>query len=352
MKTLAVIISPNYKDYAKKYLADCVASLKIQTFQDFDLFLIDNESTDESYRLLKELAPGATIIINHENIGFAGGNNSALRKVMNSNYQLVFLLNMDTIVDANCFEEIIKITEARPNFGAIQARLMLHPQTNLVNSLGNATHFLGFGYSRGYQETYVLSDDKNETIPEITYPSGAAVLLKVEALRKIGLFDEEMWMYNEDQDLGWRFWLAGYPCFLSSRAVVYHKYEFNRSIQKYYWMDRNRIITILKNYHLLTLILIFPAFIIMEIGLLFFSLQSGWFKEKIKVWVYFFSIKNWRYILRARRYIQADRKITDREITSMITGKIWYQEIGSWKLKLINPIFNLYWKIVRLLIFW
>lgn len=350
--SLAVIISPNYKDYAEKYLAECVASLQAQTFQDFDLFLVDNESTDESYILLKELAPQATVITNQVNLGFAGGNNSALREVITRNYQWVLLLNMDTVVEVNCLEEIIKTAKAKPGCGAIQARLMLHPQVNLVNSLGNATHFLGFGYATGYQETYISSDDSNAIIPEITYPSGAAVLFRVDVLRQVGLFDEEMWMYNEDQDLGWRLWLAGHPCFLSTRSVVYHKYEFNRSIQKYYWMDRNRIITILKNYHCLTLLLILPAFILMEIGLILFSIQSGWFKEKVKVWSYFSSIHNWRRILTTRRQIQSDRKISDREMARMITGKIWYQEIGSWKLKLVNPIFNAYWKIVRLLIFW
>ena len=83
-------------------------------------------------------------------------------------------------------------------------------------------------------------------------------------LKEVGLFDEEMWMYNEDQDLGWRVWLAGYKCVLAWDAVIYHKYEFSRSISKYYWMDRNRNLSIFKNYHFLTLILIFPAWLAME----------------------------------------------------------------------------------------
>jgi GT2 family glycosyltransferase len=346
-KNLAVIISPNYKDYATTYLVACLDSLKLQSYQDFTIYMVDNETTEESYTFLKNTAPEAQIIRCVKNEGFAGGNNRALEDILKNNYQYVFLVNMDTISETNCLEKLIETMNTHPEAGAIQARLMLYPKTDVINSLGNETHFLGFGYSKGYQEKF---SEINNRIQEIAYPSGAAVLLRVAALKEVGLFDEEMWMYNEDQDLGWRLWLAGYQCLIAPHAVVYHKYEFSRSIQKYYWMDRNRIITILKNYYWLTLVLIIPAFIVMEGGLVLFSIQSGWFKEKLHVWKYFLSLKNWQLILKKRHQIQRTRKLPEKKILSLITGKIWYQEIGSWKLKVANPIFELYWFIVRALI--
>jgi GT2 family glycosyltransferase len=346
-KNLAVIISPNYKDYATTYLVECLDSLKLQSYQDFTVYMVDNETTEESYRFLKNAAPEAQIIRCVKNEGFAGGNNRALEDVLKNNYQYVFLVNMDTISEVDCLEKLIETMHTHPEAGAIQARLMLYPKTDLINSIGNETHFLGFGYSKGYQEKF---SEINNSIQEIAYPSGAAVLLRVAALKEVGLFDEEMWMYNEDQDLGWRLWLVGYQCLIAPQAIVYHKYEFSRSIQKYYWMDRNRIITILKNYYWLTLVLIIPAFIVMEGGLVLFSIQSGWFKEKIDVWKYFLSLKNWKLILKKRHQIQRTRKLSEKKILSLITGKIWYQEIGSWKLKVANPIFELYWFIVRALI--
>jgi len=349
VKPVAVIISPNYQHYAKTYLADCLHSLEKQTFQHFDILLVDNESSDESYAFLQAVAPKAYILRCPDNKGFAGGNNLALKEIIKAEYQFVFLINMDTISDPHCLQILLDVSASHKQVGAVQARLMLHPQTDLVNSLGNETHFLGFGYSRGYQKTYVPSDNY---IHEIAYPSGAAVLLRIEALRKVGIFDEEMWMYNEDQDLGWRLWLAGYPCLIAPEAIVYHKYEFSRSIQKYYWMDRNRIITIIKNYHYITLLLIAPAFIVMEIGLAVFALQSGWFKEKLKVWQYFMSLKNWTAIVQKRQQIQTSRKTSERKIVSLITGKIWYQEIGSWKLRIANPFFQLYWWLVKKVIIW
>lgn len=366
MKPLAVIISPNYKEYAATYLADCLSSLRAQTFSDFDIFLIDNETSEQSFALLKQLAPEIPenqIMRRERNDGFAGGNNAALRAAMAEGYEWAMLLNMDTEAAPDCLEKLMsaannspRTEDGRVSFGAIQARLMLHSKKDIVNSLGNETHFLGFGFSRGYGDAY---DNKvhdlehaadNLPYPEIAYPSGAAVLFNVEALKKVGLLDEEMWMYNEDQDLGWRLWLAGYPCVLAPAAAVYHKYEFSRSIQKYYWMDRNRIIAILKNYHILTLVLIAPAFIVMELGLALFSFQSGWWKEKLAVWNYFLSAKHWRYILCERRRIQSTRVTKEIKIARLIVGRIWYQEIGDAKLKLVNPVFELYWRIVRTII--
>ncbi|MFA4941969.1 MAG: glycosyltransferase, partial [Patescibacteria group bacterium] len=249
--------------------------------------------------------------------------------------------------------------------GAVQARLMLWPEKEKINSLGNTTHFLGFGYCEGYGER--IENLKNPSSPlyptdakalagkqggDICYPSGAAVLFTAEVLKKVGLFDEEFWMYNEDQDLGWRIWLSGWKCVLAPEAVVYHKYEFAKSIKQYYWMDRNRMLSVIKNYHWLTLLLITPACLVMELGLVVFSLKQGWFKLKMKVWLYFLKPKTWRYLLKMRKQVQSLRQIKDRDIVKMFSGKIWYQEISDWKLKLVNPVFQIYWWAVRKIIFW
>ena len=358
-KKVAIIISPNYKDYAKKYLAECVNSIRKQDYNgEIKIFITDNESAEESFNFVKNLALEAEIIRNKNNDGFAKGNNDAMKIALTKGFDYVALFNMDTVLESDCIRKMVEVAENEKEIGAVQARLMLYKENltpaspykgeGTINSLGNVTHFLGFGYASQYGEEYVKSnDDKN-----ICYPSGAAVLFKCEALEKVGLFDEEFWMYNEDQDLGWRLWLAGYKCVLAPEAVVFHKYEFSRSIKKYYWMDRNRIIAILKNYRLATLILIFPAFLIMEIGLIFFAARGGWFKEKIDVYKYFLSLKNWRYILEARERTQKLRRAKDKDIIKLFSGRIWYQEIGGGRLKIANVIFNIYWKVIKVFIRW
>jgi len=356
-KKVAIIISPNWKDYAKKYLDDCLDSILKQDWAgESKVFLIDNESTEESYLYLKNtletrLIPSLQyeIIRNIENAGFAKGNNVAMQAAIDQVYDYLVLFNMDTMADSCAVSELVKAAELNEKTGVAQARIMLWPEKDKINSLGNVTHYLGFGYCSGYNETIENYEIKNK---DIFYPSGAAFLVKAEVIKKIGLFDEEFWMYAEDQDLGWRMWLAGYKCVLATEAIVYHKYEFSRSISKYYWMDRNRIIVMLKNYHLLTLLIILPALVVMEFGLIFFAIKGGWFKEKLRIYKYFIMPKSWRYIFNSRQSTQKLRKIKDRDLLPLLSSRVSYQEIESSALNIANNIFTIYWNIIKRIIIW
>jgi len=348
MPNKVAIILGNYKDYAERYLGDCLRGIERQNYQDeIKVFIFDNETSPKSFETLSRMAPQAELILNKNNDGFAKGNNDAMKLALAQSFDYIFLLNMDTIIDENCVTEMIKAIDSDKKIGAVQALLLLHPETDKINSIGNTTHFLGFGYSDGYRELLI---DHKLSNREIHYPSGAAVMFQRHTLETIGLFDEELWMYNEDQDIGWSLWLAGFKCVLAKDAIVYHKYEFSRSITKHYWMDRNRLIVIFKNYHWLTLILILPALMVMEFGLILFSLKSGWFSEKKKVWQYFLRVSTWGYLWRARQKTQQLRKVGDNKIIDLIVGRIWYQEIEDWKLKIMNPVFDLYWQIIKALI--
>ncbi|MCX6792608.1 MAG: glycosyltransferase family 2 protein [Candidatus Falkowbacteria bacterium] len=350
MKKLAVVISPNYKDYAKKYLNDCLASLRAQTYKEFDIFLVDNESTLETCLFLQMAAPEATVIPLEKNEGFAGGNNAALKVVIEKGYDYAFLINMDAVAEVDCLEKLVNFADKNPQLGAIQPRLMLWPEKDLINSLGNETHFLGFGYCNAYKKKFDPTTDN--LTKAISYASGAGVLYRVSALKQVGLFDEVFWMYNEDQDICLRMWFEGFPVYVFSEAVVYHKYEFNRSIKSYYWLDRNRILILLKYYHWLTLILIKPAALIMELGLLMFSIKNGYLKEKLRVWVYLIKPSTWRYIFAQRKVIQPSRKMSDLELLKLFTGEIAFQELASPLLKLANVFLKAYWQIIRFIIFW
>lgn len=351
MNQSVAVILVNYKDYAKKYLPDCVKSWREQDYAGgTKLFIVDNETSEETARYLLREAPEAELVLNKQNDGFAKGNNDAIKLALAQGFDYIMLLNMDTVMERACLRELVAAMESDREILAAQARLMLFPEKELVNSLGNTTHFLGFGYCLGYREKW--HDGLAPRITPIVYPSGAAVLCRRETFAEAGLFDEEFWMYNEDQDLGWRIWLTGRKCALAPRAAVYHKYEFAKSIRQYYWMDRNRLLAIWKNYHILTLVLVLPALLFMEAGLALFSLKTGWFKRKLAVWGYFLNPARWPYLWRTRRESQRKRRAGDREIIKMFTGRIWYQEIDDWKLRAVNPIFDAYWKFCRYIIFW
>lgn len=362
MDKVAIIISPNWRDYADKYLKDCLQSLAAQdAICEIKYFLIDNESTEDTFKnfnsLIEQYLPikfDRQIIRISHNSGFAEGNNKAMKLALDQGFSRILLINMDTVSESTMLGRLLTAMEQDQSIGALQPRLMLWPDKERINSLGNATHFLGFGYCLGNGEKYEDKLHATEALQDknIFYPSGAAVLYRAEVLNKIGLFEEEFWMYAEDQDLGWRTWLAGYKCALITEAVVYHKYEFSRSVQKYYWMDRNRLLVALKNYKLATLLLLAPAFIFMEFGLIYFSFNNGSWQQKKAVLKYFCHLSTWRYISEGRKRIRAIRTVKDAEIARMMCSSIEYQEIKSPALSLANKIFTIYWQLVSRLIIW
>ena len=347
------IVTLGWREYTTKYFEAFMASARAQDYPgETMVFVTDNETSPETYELIAKTAPDAVVILNKTNDGFAKGMNDGMREALRQGYDYIAVINIHTTFEPDYISELVKAMEADEKIGVAQG-LMLMPDKQTISSLGNATHFLGFGYCRGYNYKY---EDYKSAIGNrqsaIFYPSGTSMFFRREALERIGLMDEEYWMYNEDQEIGWRVWLAGYKCVLAPKAVMYSDYQFKRSMAKVYWMDRNRIISLLICFKLPTLFLILPAFVIMEIGQIFFALANGWLKDKLRVYVYFLQPRTWLYLVKARRRNQGLRIIKDREIARLITGEIKHQEFEDWKLRLINPVFDLYWRIARSVIWW
>ena len=140
--------------------------------------------------------------------------------------------------------------------------------------------------------------------------------------------------------------------YLLPESVVYHKYKFDRSMRQYYWFERNRLWTMLKNYKVSTMILIFPAWLLMELAQLFYALKNSHLKDKLRSYNFLFS-KNQRSILFSqRRLIQTKRKRSDLQVVSHFTGRILFQPLNSLALRIANIIFFVYWQVVKLFIFW
>lgn len=329
-------------------LPDCLASLAKQDFpeEQLDLIVVDNNSLDNSLELLNKSFISARIIKNSDNLGFAQANNQAYDLARQLGDDYLVLLNDDTIVQPDWLSNLISLAESDEKIAAVQAKLLLWPEKKLINSYGNALTFLGFGYCDQYRQP-----DKIGRPIEVPYASGAAVAIKLSALEKIGLFDDALFMYHEDVDLGWRLRLIGYKIMLEPKAVVYHKYSFAKASYKYYYMERNRLYVAIKNFRLATLILFSPAGLVMEIGLLFYAVKNGWLKEKITG--YGWLIKNCGRILAKRRMMQNLRLAGDREILGLFSASIKFQDINNPILAIfVNPLMEGYFWLAKLVIFW
>lgn len=326
-----------------------------------EMHFVDNNpgdgSADAVQRLAAEYGDRIPIVSIHEpgwNSGFAGGNNFAMRLAIAQNVPYVFCLNHDAAFEPNALKEAVAVAEADPRAGSVQSLIVLAQNPDEVNSRGNAIHYLGMGYCLGYHEQRKdVERPSSPSCPQIAYASGAAVLYPTRVLKEVGLFDETLWLYHEDLDLGWRMLLAGYRNVLSPKSVVRHRYEFSRSMSKWYWMERNRIAVVLKNFRILTIILLLPQLLVMDLAIFAFALKGGWWREKLRASLWFLTPGAWSFILRGRAEIVRLRRISDREILSHFTPVVAYQEFEDPFVKtVVNPAWAILFTLVKLVVIW
>jgi GT2 family glycosyltransferase len=313
---------------------------------DVRVYVVDNASKDESADLAAAQAPFAMLLRNAENLGFAGGNNVALRQALEWGADYVYLLNQDAWMAPDALVEAVRVAEADERIGAVQSMLLLDQDRGRINSAGNAVHFLGLGYAVGSGTP--LAAWEHSGVPEIAYASGAAVLYRSDALRKVGLFDEGLFLYHEDLDLGWRLRLAGYGSVLAPHSFAYHHYEFSRSITKFYFMERNRYIVLLKNLRAWSLVVLAPFLFVSEVALFIAALVGGWYRQKLRVYGYFFTRAAWRHIRVERARTALLRTVSDREIAHLWTPIIAFQDFtGPFTHFVANPLMRLTWAVIR-----
>lgn len=345
-KILVIIVSYN----GLKYWDELFPNLLDEKYQDLDvqILVVDNNSSDGSADYINRKYPTVKVLRQKENLGFAGANNLGYEYAKKNQVDYIYLLNQDTMVTSGFLRPLYDFAKAN-KFGSLQSKLLLWPEQNKINTIGNAIHFLGFGYGERSGQV----DDNQQKISKIDYASGAGVFLSMDALKDLGgLFDETMFMYLEDLDLGWSLNILGYDNYLIPNSVVYHKYEFKRSMKLFYWFERNRLWVMLKNYKVATLLLIFPAWLVMEFGQLFFAVLNHTFWQKIRSYSFLFSAKKLKILLTKRRNIQNRRRRVDRQVVCNFKGMILFQPLDMWLLRLANIIFFLYWRIAKLFIFW
>ncbi|MDQ3741625.1 MAG: glycosyltransferase family 2 protein, partial [Actinomycetota bacterium] len=245
-----------------------------------EVVVVDNASTDGSAEAAREVlgrGPSArgSVVETGANLGFAAGCHAGVRA---TSAPLILLLNPDCEVAPGCLDALRAVAAQRPEWGAWQALVTL-PGGEVVNTAGNCVHYLGFGWAGRLDEPVA-------TVPpephEVGFVSGAALAIRRMAWDEVGGFDERYFMYGEDLDLSLRLRLAGHGVGLAPAARVAHEYEFTKGDYKWFYLERNRLWTVLAAYPGPLLALVAPALLVFEVVLLLASWRGGWLRAKLR----------------------------------------------------------------------
>jgi len=234
---------------------ECLESLKKIIYPNYEVIVVDNGSKGNDADVLEEKYQGyIKVIRNKENLGFAEGNNVAIREVLKEGKsEYILTLNNDTTVEPNFLDELIKCAQKHPRVGSIQPKMILAKWPQYIDSIGLELSKTGFGFNLGgYQNPNLF----NEEI-EILGPCAGAALYKVEAVKDIMIdnefFDKDFFAYSEDFDVALRLRWAGWESWYCPASIVYHKRGATggvRSKFSTYYRTRNQVWVIFKNFPL------------------------------------------------------------------------------------------------------
>jgi GT2 family glycosyltransferase len=206
MNELVSIIIVNFNGI--KYLEKCLGSILKINYQNYEIIVIDNHSTDGSIDLIKQKYPQVKLVELEKNYGFAEPNNIAAKIAMG---QYLHFLNNDTEVTPNFLDELIKTMKQDSDIAILQS-MLLHPD-DTVDSGGDYADTLGRAYS---------SKKRPEEIQSILSARGASMMVRKDIFWKLGGFDQEFFATFEDVDIGWRAWISGYKVAIVPKSIVYH----------------------------------------------------------------------------------------------------------------------------------
>jgi len=295
-----------------------------------EIWIWDNASTDATLAVIereeKALKLSVHVLRSESNLGFMRGNNAAYAALQaHTPCETIILLNPDTVVHAGWWEPLVAEL-ANPSVGSAASLLLLPDGT--INSRGNALHFLGLGFVEGYGEAV---SDFPITL-NIFSGSGAALAFRVATLEALnarlgttGIFWEELFLYADDTDLGWRMRMAGLENRLAPASRVTHDHRFwlqplEASGDRLFYIERNRYLLLLANFKWATLVLLLPWIVASEA-----ALSLGLWKlypHRWRLWRAVWKEARTAGFRRRRRLLQAGRSVGDHDILRAMTGSV------------------------------
>jgi hypothetical protein len=341
VKPLVSVIIVNHN--GKKWLKECLDSIKNQTVKNIEVLLVDNASVDDSIDYLNKFYPWVKIIKSRQNLGFSGGNNLGYKHSVG---KYLLLINNDTKFGPDFLKEFLKVFEFSKDVGIAQSKIVLMDKPNILDSCGSYwtdttfLYYLGNG-KKAEAEIY-------NTPRKIFSIKGASMLIKRELVECIGLFDSDFWSYYEETDLCHRAWIAGYESWYWPYATCYHaiggtSLKFPNSFVQFHNF-KNKLLSFLKNFEKESLFCYIPVFLLLNVLIGFVWLLQGKFRGALSLYrAIWWNTINIKSTLEKRSKIQELRKHSDEDIFT----RVKINPLPIYYLHLLNDKLYLYKDLIK-----
>lgn len=231
----------------RKDIAKLIESLLLVQYQNLDIIVVDNASTDDSVEFIKENYPSITLLCNKENLGGTGGFNSGIKGALSlGTYDYIWLLDNDVIVSPNALLPLVNAMGNDPIVGLAGSKIINSEDPDKVVETGAMLL-----WSRG--EVHALNrnrkDSRKNKIHEVDYVAVCSALVRVSALVDFGLMDDRYFLLWDDMDWGATCKSHGYKVIAVDESVVYHAAFTEKRSQtaEHYYSLRNPLLAISKH---------------------------------------------------------------------------------------------------------
>jgi len=215
-KVAVILLNWNSFDHS----SNCIQSLQLCDYPNFEIILVDNGSMDGSGNLLKAKFPEIILIASPTNEGFAAGNNRGFSYAIENQFTYAMMLNNDVFVEPDFISKLIQYMETHPDTGAIQPKIFFnHDRKKIWNGGSYFLSWLGWTYSKRYMRKAGVLQSQFQQVDWIT---GCAFLTKTSILKEVGLLKEAFFIYYEDVDLSFRIRSKGYELIYHPDSIIYH----------------------------------------------------------------------------------------------------------------------------------
>ena len=225
-------------------LRNCLDSLYAQDYSAIEIIVVDNGSEEDIRGMLAKEFSEVRMVRLDKNYGFAGGNNRGI-EIAQGKY--IALINNDAVAAPQWISSLVATAESDSRIGAVASIIIDGNRPEVLDSCGVGIALDGMS-RQAMRGMPVPNLNKPK---EVLAFSGCACLLRMEALREVGLFDEDFFAYCEDTDLALRLRWSGWKIVVAPGAYVHHLYSLTGgkfSLQKIYWVERNHLWLAIKNF--------------------------------------------------------------------------------------------------------
>jgi hypothetical protein len=292
------------KYFADKSARECLQSILGLGDPISEVVVVDN-SPSENPEFLGRTGSNIKYVKTTQNLGYPGGCNEGAKVTKG---ELILFLNQDARINGKSLQKLVKEILQSPKIAAIQPLLRESP--NSINVGGTITPY-GVGLPGNLSQIH-------GDLLNVFYASGAILLVRRKIFDELGGFDDSYFMYYDDVDFCWRARLCGYKVACDVLAVGYHSSHEAKPILRFYFCERNRIATLLKNYSILNVIKYIPLTLGVSFGKAILDAKDHPRNSILLLSAWLNCLVTFRNIIKRRSLIQTRRKINDNEVLRMM----------------------------------